>query len=85
MISSANDAGADIIGGDELIEQIKETGLPQCDVCLSTTVMHNKVKKIQKILRAKMPTEKRGKVLKIYFLLVIINQLLRLSIPLLRT
>lgn len=76
-MSSAKDAGADIVGGDELIEQIKETGLPQCDVCLSTTVMHNKVKKIQKILRAKMPTERRGKVLNLYFLLVIINQLLR--------
>ncbi|XP_048590037.1 50S ribosomal protein L1 [Nematostella vectensis] len=55
----AKEAGADTVGGEELFEQVKE-GTLSFDQCLSTLDMLDKVKPLQRILRQKMPTTRRG-------------------------
>lgn len=61
LVEAAQKAGADVVGGTELITQI-EKGFDKFDVCLCTPKLLDKVKKLQGILRAKMPAVRRGTV-----------------------
>ncbi|XP_003385532.1 PREDICTED: uncharacterized protein LOC100633802 [Amphimedon queenslandica] len=61
--TSAKEAGASVIGGLELIKEIETTDVvPDCHVILSTPSMLEEVKKIARILKTKMPSERRGTV-----------------------
>lgn len=58
----AKAAGADKVGGEELIAEIKKSGKAKFDYCLCETIMFTKVVGLAKILSRKklMPNEKEG-------------------------
>ncbi|KAL9240213.1 hypothetical protein vseg_014458 [Gypsophila vaccaria] len=58
----AKAAGADIVGGDELIEEIKTSGKINFDKCIATHSMMQRVTKIGRILRGLTPNAKKGTV-----------------------
>lgn len=58
----ARAAGADIVGADELIEEIKTSGKMNFDKCIATHSMMQRVTKIGRVLRGLTPNAKRGTV-----------------------
>ncbi|XP_074279236.1 uncharacterized protein LOC141604683 [Silene latifolia] len=58
----ARAAGADVVGGDELIEEIKTSGKINFDRCIATHSMMQRVTKIGRILRGLTPNAKKGTV-----------------------
>jgi large subunit ribosomal protein L1 len=60
----AKEAGAEVVGGEELIKQIKETGKTDFDVAIAEPAMMAKLAQIAKILgtRGLMPNPKTGTV-----------------------
>ena len=61
---AARDAGATIVGGEELIKQIKETEKTDFDVAVAEPAMMSKLAQVAKILgtRGLMPNPKTGTV-----------------------
>lgn len=62
--SEAKEAGAEIIGGDELIDKIKATGKVEFDAAVAEPVMMKNLAKIARILGTQgvMPSPKNGSV-----------------------
>ncbi|CAB4017772.1 50S ribosomal L1 [Paramuricea clavata] len=58
---AAKDAGAEIVGGEELFSQVENSEL-EFDHCLASLDMADKIKHLQKVLREKMPHTRRGSV-----------------------
>lgn len=58
----ARSAGADIVGADELIEEIRTSGKINFDKCIATHSMMQRVTKIGRILRGLTPNAKKGTV-----------------------
>lgn len=59
----ARAAGADVVGGDELIEEVKKSGGKfNFDKCISTPLFMPRLQKIASILRSMMPNPKLGSV-----------------------
>ena len=65
-IKEAEAAGADVVGSDDLIEKIKETGKVDFDEAIAEPEMMSKLVKIAKILGPKglMPNPKKGTITK---------------------
>lgn len=63
-VKEAEEAGADVVGGDELVNQIRETGVMEFDRAVATPDMMGSVGRIGKILgpRGLMPNPKVGTV-----------------------
>ena len=61
--AEAKAAGANIVGGEELAKKLSEDGdVGMFDICLATPTMYEKIKGLQKKLRAKMPNPRKGTV-----------------------
>ncbi len=58
----AKEAGADIVGSDDIIEKIQQEKWTDFDVCIATPDMMGKIGKLGPILKAKMPKPKAGTV-----------------------
>ncbi|XP_021747278.1 uncharacterized protein LOC110713121 [Chenopodium quinoa] len=58
----ARAAGADIVGADEFIEEIRTSGKINFDKCIATHSMMQRVTKIGRILRGLTPNAKKGTV-----------------------
>ncbi|KAL8171642.1 hypothetical protein V2J09_023446 [Rumex salicifolius] len=58
----ARAAGADVVGGEELIQQIKNGSKLNFDKCIATLAMMKRVAGISKILRGLTPNAKKGTV-----------------------
>ncbi|KNA07532.1 hypothetical protein SOVF_170960 [Spinacia oleracea] len=58
----ARAAGADIVGADELIEEIRTSGKINFDKCIATHSMMQRVTKIGRVLRGLTPNAKKGTV-----------------------
>lgn len=59
--AEARKAGADIVGGEELVQEIKNSETaPDVDGCFSTKSFMPHLAKIARILRSKMPNARRG-------------------------
>ena len=61
---AAKDAGADVVGGEELVKQIKETGKTDFDVAVAEPALMRSLASVAKILgqRGLMPNPKAGTV-----------------------
>ena len=59
----AKDSGADLVGGEELVEKVKTTGKMEADVAIATPEMMPRLAGIAKILGPKglMPNPKAGR------------------------
>lgn len=57
---AAKRAGGNFVGEEELIQQVADGKVTDFDQCLCTLEFLNKMKPLQKILKEKMPTTRRG-------------------------
>lgn len=60
-VTAAQEAGADVVGGEELVKEI-QNGWMDFDVLLATPDVMNWVGRLGSVLRAKMPSKKAGTV-----------------------
>ncbi len=58
----AKEAGADVVGSDDIIEKIQNEKWTDFDVCIATPDMMSKLGKLGPILKGKMPKPKSGTV-----------------------
>ena len=57
----ATDAGADIVGGEELVPKVLSKEVKNFDFCVSTPDMMPELVPLKRLLRKRFPNSKRGK------------------------